>query len=78
MLNFLLDVFFGCRHRDTSFPLTPARGAARKGMYVTCLDCGKEFHYNWAEMRIGEPVSRRATAAAANESLATVPVETWK
>jgi hypothetical protein len=24
---------------------------------VVCLDCGKEFDYNWQEMRIGEPVA---------------------
>jgi hypothetical protein len=40
-------------------------------MYVVCLDCGREFRYNWAEMRIGEPVSTRTRAAAA-ESYSTV------
>jgi len=23
--------------------------------YVACLDCGKEFPYNWREMRIEKP-----------------------
>jgi hypothetical protein len=40
-------------------------------MYVVCLDCGQEFRYNWAEMRVGEPVSARARAAA-SESYSTV------
>jgi hypothetical protein len=31
-------------------------GASRNGTYVVCLDCGKEFDYNWKEMRIGSPV----------------------
>jgi hypothetical protein len=22
-----------------------------------CLDCGKEFDYDWQEMRIGQPVT---------------------
>jgi hypothetical protein len=25
-------------------------------MCVTCLDCGKRFHYDWELMRIGGPV----------------------
>jgi hypothetical protein len=33
-------------------------------MYVVCLDCGKEFDYDWQEMRIGEPVSARVQASA--------------
>jgi hypothetical protein len=28
------------------------------------LDCGKEFGYNWAEMRIGDPVVAPVAAAA--------------
>ena len=25
-----------------------------RGAYVACLDCGREFRYDWAEMRIGD------------------------
>jgi hypothetical protein len=81
MMKALLNFFFGCTHARTSFPLTPARrapGGARTGMYVSCLDCGKEFRYDWQNMRVGEPVSPRLTQAVANEPLATQPVETWK
>lgn len=61
MLQSLLNSLFGCSHQRTTFPLTPARrsgyaapGAAHgKGTYVVCLDCGKEFAYNWDKMRIG-------------------------
>ena len=57
MLNSLLNALFGCTHDRTTFPLTPGRkpagnGAHRHGMYVVCLDCGQEFRYNWAEMRV--------------------------
>jgi hypothetical protein len=73
MLNTLLNAFLGCSHRRTTFPITPARkagfspvpGGARHGTYVVCLDCGKEFGYDWAEMRIGEPVGKPVPAAAA-------------
>ena len=33
---------------------------SRNGTYVVCLDCGKEFDYNWKEMRIGSPVDKVA------------------
>ena len=60
MLQSILDAVMGCSHRRTTFPLTLPRGSAaaqftdasRKGAYVVCLDCGKEFAYNWKEMRI--------------------------
>ncbi len=34
----------------------------RHGTYVVCLDCGKEFRYDWNEMRLGKPVTARLTA----------------
>jgi hypothetical protein len=36
----------------------------RNGTYVVCLDCGKEFDYDWQEMRIGNPVAAHAPATA--------------
>lgn len=68
MMNTLLNALFGCSHRRTTFPLTPARKVGksntRNSTYVVCLDCGKEFDYNWQEMRIGQPVSIRVPASA--------------
>jgi hypothetical protein len=61
MIDSLLNTVFFCSHKRTTFPLTPKRGdrvpeaAKRTGTYVVCLDCGKEFPYNWRELRI-EPV----------------------
>ena len=71
LLVFLMNALFGCSHKRTTFPLTPVRrrsanlssGTARLGTYVVCLDCGKEFRYNWKEMRIGEPVTVRVPAS---------------
>jgi len=54
----IIDALFGCWHKRKSFPLTTKRGqrrtapASQTGTYVVCLDCGKEFAYNWQEMRI--------------------------
>ena len=58
MIAKLIDFLFGCKHARYSFPVT-IRGAARRpqagaltGTYVACLDCGKEFPYDWHEMRV--------------------------
>ena len=60
MLQSLLNTLFGCSHQRTTFPQTPARkntypapGATRNSTYVVCLDCGKEFAYDWNAMRVG-------------------------
>ena len=58
MFEKLLNVLFGCWHNNLSFPLTVRSSSRRSaaasltGTYVVCLDCGKEFAYNWHEMRI--------------------------
>ncbi len=72
MIQSILNVLFGCSHRRTTFPLTPGRRntafsaapANRHGTYVVCLDCGKEFAYNWDDMTVGEPVTSRDLATA--------------
>jgi|HubBroStandDraft_1064217.scaffolds.fasta_scaffold157822_2 hypothetical protein len=54
----------GCRHRHMSLPFS--NSSARKKSsdswettsnessrpYVVCLDCGKHFDYDWANMRV--------------------------
>jgi hypothetical protein len=78
MLVKLLDVIFGCHHSRYSFPVT-IRGAGRRtqaasltGTYVACLECGREFPYDWQEMKVitsperhRERVARLATKHAA-------------
>jgi hypothetical protein len=73
MISSLVDIFFGCWHKNYSFPITTKKGqrrsgaAALTGTYVVCLDCGKEFPYDWQEMKVldGEPKKENAIAAAA-------------
>jgi len=63
MFSRMMSAMFGCRHSRYSFPLTArasarrGQAAARVGTYVVCLDCGKEFAYDWQEMRVvaGKP-----------------------
>jgi hypothetical protein len=64
VLNSLLESLFGCSHRTTTFPLTLSRNIAGqpaapsyRGAYVVCLECGKEFGYDWHAMRIGDPIT---------------------
>jgi predicted transcriptional regulator len=60
-INDVLDAFFGCSHKHYSFPITARPGQRRSeaasvtGTYVVCLDCGKEFAYDWQEMRFVTP-----------------------
>ncbi|HXC42697.1 MAG TPA: hypothetical protein VNY51_04140 [Candidatus Dormibacteraeota bacterium] len=57
MMTKLIDALFGCRHSRYSFPVTMRRtgrpqAGALTGTYVACLDCGREFPYDWQEMKV--------------------------
>jgi hypothetical protein len=64
MITNIVDILFGCWHRKYSFPITSKLGHRRSeaalvtGTYVVCLDCGKEFPYDWREMKVVS-ISRR-------------------
>jgi len=70
----VFDMLFGCWHRNYSFPITTAKKANSNcsqaadltGTYVVCLDCGKEFPYDWEQMKVvSVPAEARPLAAAA-------------
>ncbi|MGA2979437.1 MAG: hypothetical protein ABSD76_07585 [Terriglobales bacterium] len=69
MFSKMIDAMFGCRHARYSFPITVRAGSRRTqagqraGTYVACLDCGKEFRYDWQEMKIVESPVREAAHA---------------
>jgi hypothetical protein len=55
----LFDLVFGCWHKRCSFPITVCGNLRRStvaasvtGTYVACLDCGREFPYDWSQMKI--------------------------
>ncbi|MCU1306193.1 MAG: hypothetical protein JWN45_888 [Acidobacteriaceae bacterium] len=57
MITDFVDILFGCWHSNYSFPITAKVGARGKaaqvtGTYVVCLDCGKEFPYDWTQMKV--------------------------
>ncbi len=64
----VFDALFGCWHQRYSFPITVKAGvrrnkaAALTGTYVVCLDCGKEFGYDWQEMRVVYSTQRQTSA----------------
>jgi hypothetical protein len=56
-LSGFLNAMFGCTHKNYSFPFTPkdrhsSAAAGPTGTYVVCLGCGKEFPYDWHEMKV--------------------------
>jgi hypothetical protein len=53
MLQAVLNTMLLCRHRRTTFPVTPGRAAATlPRTYIACLDCGSELPYDWNQMRV--------------------------
>ena len=68
----LLEMLFGCAHKRYSFPITRRPGprrspaAAVTGTYVVCLDCGKEFSYDWQEMKLVDAQGSRTKGMAAS------------
>jgi hypothetical protein len=60
MIGSIFDSLFGCSHRRLTRPITPVSkpGVPSGETYVVCLDCGKQFAYDWNHMRIGKPIER--------------------
>jgi len=58
MLRFVSSLF-GCTHQNCTFPITAktpkvlsSDGKISKTTYIVCLDCGKEFPYDWQAMKV--------------------------
>ena len=72
----LWDAVFGCRHSRYSFPLTIRAGSrratnvSRMGTYVVCLDCGREFAYDWQQMRIAQGQAKETAPALVTKEAA--------
>ena len=57
MIANVMDMLFGCWHTNYSFPITAKKGHQKEvarltGTYVVCLECGKEFAYDWKTMKV--------------------------
>jgi hypothetical protein len=63
MIDLVANLLFRCPHRRLTRPITPVSkpGVPSGETYVVCLECGKQFYYDWEKMRLGGPVERSAT-----------------
>ena len=63
MVATLLNVLFGCRHKRLTRPITPVHkpGTRSGAAYVVCLECGKKFHYDVNNLRMGNAIDTRET-----------------
>jgi hypothetical protein len=75
MISKIMDAMFGCRHARYSFPITVRADSRRNpttqltGTYVACLDCGKEFPYDWHAMKVvGSRVRQSAPSLVTKEA----------
>lgn len=63
---------FRCRHKRCTPVITCRQGqprskvAAITGTYFVCLGCGKEFAYDWENMKVIDPESSREKMPAEN------------
>jgi hypothetical protein len=64
MIGLILDGLFGCSHRRLTRPITPVSkpGVPSGDTYVVCLDCGKQYAYDWDHMRMGKTIERSPDA----------------
>jgi hypothetical protein len=58
MIDRLLNLLFRCRHRRLTRPVAPITkaGQPHSQSYVVCLDCGKQFEYDFNLMRMGKAI----------------------
>jgi hypothetical protein len=64
MIDTILNRLFRCSHQRITRPMTPASKAGDRSSetYVVCLECGKQFSYDLAKMRVGKAVPASSTA----------------
>jgi RNase P subunit RPR2 len=68
MFRFVISLF-GCPHKHCTFPITATKRGIRSEntsstTYVVCLDCGREFPYDWEKMKVVESVKLARQAVA--------------
>jgi len=83
VMDSIWNALVGCRHRRTTFPFTPARpkpgeppSETHAETYIVCLDCGKQFLYDWENMRLGGAVDISNGAPVAAPPSVQVPFRT--
>ena len=64
-----------CAHRRLTRPITPVSkpGVPSGETYVVCLDCGKQFAYDWDQMRVGKAIERSPDSGVLHPDMPGVP-----
>lgn len=82
MLEFIVDLFFGCRHTHLTRPFT-----MQSHSYKICLDCGHEMPYSLESMRLLHPWEIMRQEKTADQEMPSAlpamlatgkPYERWK
>lgn len=60
MIDSIFNLLFRCRHARLTRPVTPinAAGVPQGEPYVVCLDCGMQFAYDTATMKMGKALRK--------------------
>jgi len=66
MMNAMVNLLFGCRHRQITRPITPVHKAGSDPgvTYVVCLDCGQQFRYDLVTMSVGKVIPQSSNSSA--------------
>jgi hypothetical protein len=79
VIDSIWNLLFRCQHRKTTFPLTPVRkknDTSPAETYVVCLECGRQFTYDWENMRLGKVVDLSGAPAPSEPVPASIPFRT--
>ncbi|WP_446741870.1 hypothetical protein [Silvibacterium acidisoli] len=68
VVNFFLDIFFGCRHERLTRPFT-----LKDETYKVCLECGRHLYYSPITLR---PLSNRELRRMRQARTIAVPAVT--
>jgi hypothetical protein len=63
-------ILFTCSHKKTSFPM---KLRTERIAHITCLDCGREFDYDWNEMKVIKNVGRDRNSNKIKISITETP-----
>src|SRR5579862_6156083 len=71
MIGSIFGRLLGCSHRRLTRPTTPLSKPDQPSAetYVVCLDCGRQFAYDWDHMRIGKTIDRSPELRMLNPDL---------
>ena len=71
MIDTVWNLLFRCAHRHLTRPFTPVgdQGAPNGETYVVCLDCTRQFAYDFNGMRLGKTIDHSHDASVIPPSL---------